>query len=155
MKNALFAVAALALVVAAIGQAQPAHNPPCDAAKLSDLDEQADTVLGKEKRVLALLNDVSTWFTINPKNPDALEASRDLRKFYSSFIEEGKKMSSLLNALGTTCVAQKTPIADKIATATEGLATIQSQLRTGKGNGIRAVWRRMGRKARECWCVFQ
>jgi hypothetical protein len=57
-----------------------------------DLDEQSDIVLGKGKRVLALLNHVSTWFEVDPKHQNAIDASRELRQFNASFSDEMAKL---------------------------------------------------------------
>src|SRR5581483_3404154 len=97
--------------------------------KLSLLDEQTDIVLGKEKRVLALLDTVSTWYTINPDNPAALAASVELRTYSSSLIHEDTKLVAMLqNTVTPSCLANNT-LLKRITHSSALMNEIASQVR--------------------------
>jgi tetratricopeptide (TPR) repeat protein len=62
---------------------------------LRKLTEQIDVVTGKGRRALALITDVSSWYEINPKHPDAVAESQELRKFFTAFKEEYDKLLTI------------------------------------------------------------
>jgi tetratricopeptide (TPR) repeat protein len=62
---------------------------------LRKLTEQIDVVTGKGRRTLALIADVSTWYEIDPKHPNAVAESQELRKFLTAFKEEYDKLLSI------------------------------------------------------------
>jgi hypothetical protein len=63
----------------------PKPCPTVTTVTIRDLEEQMDVVAGKRRKTLALLEQVSTWYEIDQKHPDALAKSRELRQFWQSF----------------------------------------------------------------------
>ena len=70
-------------------------TPTKPKATLSGVREQRDVVLGKKKRTLALLQQVSVWYEVDPKHPEALAKAKELRQFYKSFLEESLKLNRM------------------------------------------------------------
>ena len=46
---------------------------------------------GKGKMTQALIQKVSTWYTVDKDHPDAIEAQAQLRKFYTEYQVEWRK----------------------------------------------------------------
>jgi len=59
---------------------------------LRKLTEQIQVVTGKGRRTLALIADVSSLCEIDPKQPDAVAKSQELRTFFTAFKEEYDKL---------------------------------------------------------------
>lgn len=130
----------------------PATLPDCPKTPhwtFSDLDAQADIVLGKEKRVLALLREVSTWFEVNPKHPTALDSSRELRRFMGEFSDEDGKLLYMARQVDrlraesndtTRSLSEKATVmegvADKLKKTTDNSNQIVSGLRQLEAMGF-------------------
>jgi hypothetical protein len=50
-----------------------------------ELDKQADVVIGKGRKTLALVKDVTTWYEVDEKHPEALEKGEQLKHFMRQF----------------------------------------------------------------------
>ena len=61
-------------------------------AAIPAITNQSDIVIGKGKRVLALINSAEVWLQINEEHTEAINAFRELRKFYSAYEREFKTL---------------------------------------------------------------
>ncbi len=52
------------------------------------LEEQSDVVIGKGRKTLALIREVSTWYEVDENHPEAKEKGEQLRQFLSQFKSE-------------------------------------------------------------------
>src|SRR5438045_4158989 len=65
---------------------------------LEVLQNQADVVLGKEKRTLSLIRDVMIWYDVDPSHSEAQEKQRQLRQFLGEFRDEIDKLADITEA---------------------------------------------------------
>lgn len=75
------------------------ETSPKSTATLAGLREQRDVVIGKKRRTLALLQQVTTWYEVDPHHPDAVAKSKELRQFYRSYLTESIKLSKIYQEL--------------------------------------------------------
>lgn len=61
------------------------------------LEEQNDIVIGKGKKTLALIREVSIWYEVDENHPDAKEKGEQLRQFFSQFEREWDTMLRIYN----------------------------------------------------------
>jgi hypothetical protein len=59
------------------------------------LSDQIDVVDGKGKMTLALIEKVSIWYTVDKDHPQAVEAQEQLRKFYSEYQVEWRRVMDI------------------------------------------------------------
>lgn len=52
------------------------------------LEEQSDVVIGKGRKTLALIREVSTWYEVDENHPEAKEKGEQLRQCFSQFKRE-------------------------------------------------------------------
>jgi hypothetical protein len=61
-------------------------------------DSQADVVIGRGRKTLALIGQVSTWYEADENHADAIAKSEQLRSFLRQFCDEWDGLANLYNA---------------------------------------------------------
>jgi hypothetical protein len=61
------------------------------------LQERVDVVVGSGRMLLALIDQVSTWYTVDKDHPTALQKSEELRTMYPKFISASNDLSDYLS----------------------------------------------------------
>jgi len=109
--------------------------------------EQADVVLGKARRTKALINDVMTWYEVDPKHPDAVAHAETLREFDTTYIDEYKELLTAFRDFQDRGIFPKelsskgddkdlTPVLDILMTALDENKEIESLMRQLRAMGF-------------------
>jgi len=87
----------VAVIMVAIGSfaqstTQPKKQPDCKRPTYSTsvVEDQIDTVIGKHKMMLALIDESSSWMQVDSKHTDAVATFQTLRRFEGEWMENSK-----------------------------------------------------------------
>jgi hypothetical protein len=87
----------VAVIVVATGSfaqstTQPKKQPDCKRPTYSKsvMEDQIDTVIGKQKMMLALIDESSSWMQVDSKHTDAVATFQKLRRFEGEWMENSK-----------------------------------------------------------------
>jgi hypothetical protein len=109
--------------------------------------EQADVVFGKARRTKALINDMMTWYEVDPKHPDAVAQGEALREFYASYRDEFKELLTAYRDFEDQDIFPKEagpsgddkdlyPVVDALTTALNENKEIESSMRRLRAMGF-------------------
>jgi hypothetical protein len=91
MKRTLtLTVMAIFLALGSFAQSTTQAKPPdCKRPTYSRsvMEDQIDTVIGKQKMMLALIDQAGTWMEVDSKHPDAVTTFQKLRRFKGEWME--------------------------------------------------------------------
>jgi tetratricopeptide (TPR) repeat protein len=151
MTKFLSLTAVAVLLTGGMGTLSGEQNEPSAAQKTRDnlklldkteVNDQLNVVLGRGIRTLALIDDVTTWFTVNPENPQATSQSEKLRAFYRSYLEDMRLFMTMIRPFAEDeeafriAVKAQHPTALQISEAMDRSKTIRNRMQQLQAMGF-------------------